>query len=93
MRASSTSPTLSRISAQHHRCNGKSFQYPSNTLTFSGQVPLWVSALLNCPCGYHYAALTGDCKPISTFVKLCSKLFDSASKAQTNVKTRTNFFS
>lgn len=47
----------SRISSQHHRCNGKSFQCPFNVTTFRGYTLLWASALLSFPCTCYYAPI------------------------------------
>lgn len=58
---------MSRISSQHHRCNGKSFQCPSNVTTFRGYTLLWASALLSFPCTCYYAPILADRNSISSF--------------------------
>ena len=57
---------MSRISSQHHRCNGKSFQCPSNVTTFRGYTLLWASALLSFPCTCYYAPILADRNSISS---------------------------
>lgn len=58
---------MSRISSQHHRCNGKSFLCPSNVTTFRGYTLLWASALLSFPCTCYYAPILADRNSISSF--------------------------
>ena len=66
-----------RISAQHHCCNGKSIQCPSNIITLSGHLLLWASALFNCPCSSHYALSTPSCKSTLPIVIIFSQKFPS----------------
>ena len=63
---------MSRISSQHHRCNGKSFQCPSNVTTFRGYTLLWASALLSFPCTCYYAPILAARNPISHLRRYCS---------------------
>lgn len=70
----------SRISSQHHRCNGKSFQCPSNVTTFRGYTLLWASALLSFPCSCYYAPIH---VPRNPGTPRQADLFDSLHKCST----------
>ena len=84
---------MSRTSSQHHRCNGKSFQCPSNVTTFRGHTLLWASALLSFPCTCYYAPILADRNSISsfaaelfTYLRKCSTTHPDAAILQIRVR-------
>ncbi|KFJ06423.1 hypothetical protein BTHE_1310 [Bifidobacterium thermophilum] len=74
----------SRISSQHHRCNGKSIQCPSNETTFRGYALLWASALLSFPCSCYYAPIRTHRNPhpppCRRIVRFFAQVFNNTSR-------------